>query len=104
MGGSSIITLLLCAPVETTSQLNMLYPKGGYPAIIHNEIRDFTAYLLSEVCHNVAIEPHLQPLQGEPFQGSSSNTHNGARLDVAADGLGGSQFELMLECLTQIPH
>ena len=34
---------------------------GGYPSICHNEIRDLTAMLLSEVCHNVGIEPHLQP-------------------------------------------
>ena len=40
-------------------------PKGGYPTIRHNEIRDFTAFLMTEVCHNVAVEPHLQPLTGE---------------------------------------
>eukprot|EP00731_Ephydatia_muelleri_P006528 Em0003g776a len=28
----------------------------------HNEIRDYTAYLLSEICHNVSTEPHLQPI------------------------------------------
>ena len=32
---------------------------GGFPTIRHYEIRDLTASLLSEVCHNVAIEPHL---------------------------------------------
>ena len=40
-------------------------PKGGFPSIRHNEIRDITASLLSEVCSNVEIEPHLQPLTGE---------------------------------------
>ena len=39
---------------------------GGYPCIRYNEIRDLTADLLSEVCHNVSIEPHLQPVQGRP--------------------------------------
>ncbi|KAL5505646.1 hypothetical protein EMCRGX_G007111 [Ephydatia muelleri] len=29
-------------------------PKGGYPSIRHNEIRDLTAALLLEVCHNVS--------------------------------------------------
>ena len=43
----------------------MSCPKGGYPSIRHNEIRDLTATLLSEVCHNVSIEPHLQPMTGE---------------------------------------
>lgn len=68
-------------------------PKGGYPSIRHNEIRDFTAHLMTEVCHNVAIEPHLQPLTGETLRGASSITQEGARLDVAADGFWGSRFE-----------
>ena len=36
-------------------------PKGESPSLRHNEIRDVTASLLSEVCNNVATEPHLQP-------------------------------------------
>ena len=35
---------------------------GGLPSIRHNNIRDFTAKLLTEVCPNVEIEPALQPL------------------------------------------
>ena len=68
-------------------------PKGGYPSIRHNEMRDLTAHLLTEVCHNVAVEPHLQPLTGETLHGASSITQDGARLDVAADGFWGSRFE-----------
>ena len=34
-------------------------PFGGYPIVRHNEIRNLTANLLSEVCHNVTIEPTL---------------------------------------------
>ena len=45
----------------------MMCNLGGFPTIRHNEIRDLTASLLSEVCHNVVIEPHLQPLNGEGF-------------------------------------
>ena len=59
---------------------------GGYPAVRHNEIRDLTASLLSEVCHNVSTEPHLQPLEGKSLRGASASVENGARLDVAADG------------------
>ena len=33
---------------------------GGFPTIRHNKIRDFTAKLLTEVCHNVCVEPPLQ--------------------------------------------
>ena len=68
-------------------------PKGGYPSIRHNEIRDFTAHLMTEVCHNVAVEPHLQPLTRESLKGASAITQEGARLDVAADGFWGSRFE-----------
>ena len=35
-------------------------PKGGFPSIQHNEIRDLTADLLTEVCSHVCIEPDLQ--------------------------------------------
>ena len=38
---------------------------GGLPTIRHNETRDLTASLLTEVCHNVAVEPQLQLLRGE---------------------------------------
>ena len=67
--------------------------KGGYPSIRHNEIRDFTAYLMTEVCHNVAVEPYLQPLSGETMVNASPINQNGARLDVAANGFWGSRFE-----------
>ena len=30
-------------------------PHGGFPTIRHNEIRDITAHLMSDVCHNVGI-------------------------------------------------
>ena len=34
--------------------------RGGFPTIRHNEIRNITAHLMSDVCHNVGIEPPLQ--------------------------------------------
>ena len=68
-------------------------PKGGYPSIRHNEIRDLSANLMSEVCNNVSIEPHLQPITGEHLSGASANTQDGARLDIAANGLWGSRYE-----------
>ena len=42
-------------------------PKGGFLSIRHNEVRDLTADLLTEVCHDVEVEPHLQPLNTETF-------------------------------------
>ena len=60
-------------------------PCGGFPSICHNEIRNITAHLMSEVYHNVGIEPLLQPLSSESFD-RSANREDGARVDV--DGTG----------------
>ena len=49
-------------------------PLGGFSSIRHNEIRDLTANLMTEVCHNVSIEPHLQPITGEIFPAMTANT------------------------------
>ena len=68
-------------------------PKGGYPSIKHNELRDLTAALLSETCHGVAVEPYLQPITSEKFVYASANTQDGARLDIVADGFWGGSFE-----------
>ena len=46
--------------------------RGGFPIIRHNEIRDLTATLLTEVCHNVLVEPDLQPLTGEVLARATS--------------------------------
>ena len=51
-----------------------------------NEIRDITATLLTEICHNVATEPLLQPLTNESFTHRSANTDPNARLDIRARG------------------
>ena len=42
--------------------------RGGFVGIRHNEVRDFTAELLSEICKDVAVEPLLTPLTGEVFK------------------------------------
>ena len=66
---------------------------GGYPALRHNEVRDLTASWLTEVCHGVAVEPHLQSLSGEQLSYSSAITEDRARLDVAMYGFWGGRFE-----------
>ena len=68
-------------------------PKGGFPSIRHNEIRDLTAGLLTEVCHEVEVEPNLQPVTGEKFILTSSNIEDGARLDISANGFWGGRCE-----------
>ena len=68
-------------------------PCGGFPSLCHNEIRDVTADLLNEVCHNVSTEPELQPLSGELLNHRIANTEGGARLDVKAQGFWGDQHQ-----------
>ena len=66
---------------------------GGFPSIRHNEVRDITAHLLTEVCHDVLIEPQLQELSGEALFYGSANRQDQARVDVAASGFWGSSHE-----------
>ena len=61
--------------------------KGGFISIRHNEVRDFTAQALTEVCKDVEVEPMLTPLTGETFTLRSVNKEDHARLDVAARGV-----------------
>ena len=76
-----------------TSEHALSCPFGGYPTLRHNEIRNLTANLLFEVCHNVTIEPTLQPVTRETFKLASTITDIGARSDIAADGFWGGHFE-----------
>ena len=62
-------------------------PRGGFIIARHNEIRNFTAELLTEVCTNVKIEPLLQSLTGETLSHISAITSNEARADVSAKSL-----------------
>lgn len=66
---------------------------GGYPSLRHNAIRDTTADLMREVCHDVKVEPHLQPLSGEKLQHRTSISDDNARLDIKARGFWGGPFE-----------
>lgn len=68
-------------------------PTGGYTAIRHNEVRGLTASMLRETCHDVQVEPHLQPLTGETMAHKTANTDSGARLDISACGVWGDRFE-----------
>ena len=63
------------------------------PSIQHNDVRDLTAKLLTEVCSNVSIEPSLQPLTGEILNHRTSNTEEGERLDICAQGIWGDRHQ-----------
>ena len=66
---------------------------GGLPTARHNELRDFTAKVMTEVCHDVCIEPPLQPLTGEALAFATANTEEGARLDISAQGFWGNRHQ-----------
>ena len=66
-------------------------PTGGFPIIRHNEIRDITASLMTEVFHSVSLEPLLQPLTGEQLSMKSTVTTDEARADIQARGFWGDR-------------
>ena len=78
-------TKCACGVLFSTAHA-MCCPRGGFPTIRHNEVRDMVGELLTEVCHAVAIEPQLAPLSGEVFMAASTNTAEDARADVRARG------------------
>ena len=76
-------------------------PTGGLPTRRHNEIRDYLAHRLSEVCADVSVEPELQPLSGETFQRRSTTRDDAARLDIHTVGfwdrqLGSAFFDVRI--------
>ena len=78
MGASSVEHALTCAC-------------GGFRSLCHNEIRDLTSTLLTEVCHNVRTEPEQQPVTGKTFLLRSANTEAKSRLDIRAQGFWGKR-------------
>lgn len=76
-----------------TTEHALSCPCGGLPSVRHNDVRDLTAKLLTEVCPNVEIEPPLQPLTGESLAHRTSNAGDEARLDVRAQGFWGDRHQ-----------
>ena len=68
-------------------------PTGGFPAIRHNEVKDITAEMLTEVCSNVDVEPHLERLSDELLALRISISSDEGRLDISANGVWGGRFE-----------
>ncbi len=71
--------IMLVAPTSAFNTPALSCPKGGFPMLRHKEVRDLTANLMSEVCHDVCIEPPLQPVTGEALSGASAIREDGAR-------------------------
>ena len=60
--------------------------KGGFITIRHNDLRDLTANLLTEVCKDVDIEPQLLPVTDETFENRTTNTSNEGKVDMKRRG------------------
>ena len=48
----------------------------------HNDLRDLTANMLSEVCKDIEVKPKLAPLTGEQLDSRTAKTTNEARLYI----------------------
>jgi len=57
----------------------MICKMGGFMVIRHDEVRDLTAQMLREVCHDVRVEPDLLPTGGRNFDHRTVNTADDAR-------------------------
>ena len=60
--------------------------KGGFVTIRHNDLRDLTASLLTDVCKDVDTEPQLLPIMGETLNNRTANTSDEARVDIKLRG------------------
>ena len=70
-------------PFNVTHAMNC--NKGGFISARHDNVRNFEAQLLKQVCQDVQVEPPLQPVSGVTFHRSAITTDE-ARLDVRARG------------------
>ena len=87
---SNTPTKCVCGALVTTGHL-LSSPRGGFPSLRHNEIRDMTPTRLTEVCNDVRIEPNLQDVSTENMARRSANITASARLDIAASGVWGGR-------------
>ena len=67
-------------------QHSMSCRKGDFLYIRHNDLRNLTANMMSEVCKDTKIKYKLTPLPGEELQGRTLNNSNVARVDIRTRG------------------
>ena len=72
------------------AQFVKIFPLENNPLygtfVCHSEIRDITAEWLDRVCHDVVVEPPLQPLTGENVIPATANRKDDSRADIHARG------------------
>ena len=83
--------------------MHSVVPEGAFPTIRHNEIRNLTGTLLTQVCHDVSLEPPLQPLSGEVMNNATSNRQDEARLAARDFWSSGQKALLTSRCSTHMP-
>ena len=76
------------------SNMHLAAPRGRYPSIHHNEIWNYTADLLSGVCHSVGTQPSLQYVTWEQFEHETANQENGAQLNIVAHSFCGRNRQI----------
>ena len=61
--------------------------RGGYVVMRHNQIRDTITNVMKEVRHDVQVEPHWIPTEGESLINPNASAEANARLDVSGRGV-----------------
>ena len=56
----------------------MSHKKGGFVALRHNDLRDLTSKILSELCSDTEIEPKTAPLGCKDFNPSRPGVSKGS--------------------------
>ena len=62
---------LALVEVNLIFKITWVAKKDGFVFIWHNDLRDITANIMSEVCKDAEFEPELTPLSGEELHGKS---------------------------------
>ena len=84
------ITISMCMRQDVQRGAYTKLPTWWFSTIHYNEIRDIAAQLMSDVCHNIGIEPPLQHITSETMSYRTANVEEGARLDIKAQGFWGN--------------
>ena len=82
---ANLRTTCACGSIYTIEH-SMSCKKGGFINIRCNDVRDLTAKLLSEVCHDVQVEPTLLSLTGEWMEHRNAIEVKEARSDIRVRG------------------
>ena len=89
---------MTCLSSELVQDFNveqaLSHATGGLSIIRQNETLDLFANVLSQVCHDVAVEPQLQKVDRPLTTGSNSQA--GAGMDISASGVWGGNFAKVL--------